>query len=515
MSMLWEKGLPLDAAIHRFTVGDDPGLDQRLLCFDALGSAAHARMLAHVGLLAPRDAQALVNLLADISVRARQGEIVISAAQEDSHTAIEMLLTARLGEAGKRIHLGRSRNDQVILALRLYMRAALLGIGSQAAELAQGFLAVARRHAADVMPGYTHLRPAMPSSFGLWAGAFAAGLAEELQALQALYARLDRCPLGAAAGFGVPLPLDREYTAKLLGFAAVQVNPVDVMNSRGRHELALVNGLASLGLVLEKFLWDVALYSMPEFGFLSLPDAFTTGSSIMPQKRNPDVVELARGRCRELRGHAAMLQQLAAGLPSNYHRDLQLLKAPLFAALDSARSLLDVLIRLANPDVVELARGRCRELRGHAAMLQQLAAGLPSNYHRDLQLLKAPLFAALDSARSLLDVLIRLVPALQINTERARAACGDELYAAHEACRMAQSGTPFRDAYQEVARQVQAGSFKPDRAALSATHLGGVGHPGFDLMASELTAAEQWLAGTRTHLERCEENVWHKRIGGE
>ncbi len=453
MSMLWEKGLPLDAAIHRFTVGDDPGLDQRLLCFDALGSAAHARMLAHVRLLAPQDAQALVDLLADISARARQGEIVISAAQEDSHTAIEMLLTARLGEAGKRIHLGRSRNDQVILALRLYMRTALLDIGSQAAELAQGFLAVARRHAADIMPGYTHLRPAMPSSFGLWAGAFAAGLTEELQALQAVYARLDRCPLGAAAGFGVPLPLDREYTAKLLGFAAVQVNPVDVMNSRGRHELALVNGLASLGLVLEKFLWDVALYSMPEFGFVSLPDAFTTGSSIMPQKRNPDVVELARGRCRELRGHAAMLQQLAAGLPSNYHRDLQLLKAPLFEALDSARDLLDVLIRL--------------------------------------------------------------VPALRINAERARAACGDDLYAAHEACSLAQSGTPFRDAYKEVARQIQAGSFKPDRAALSATHLGGAGHPGFDLMAGELKAAEQWLAGTRAHLEGCEENVWHKRSGGE
>ena len=343
-AQIWSKGLPLDAAVHRFTVGEDPDMDVVLLPYDAAGSAAHARMLAHVGLLPAKDAEALVGKLAAIAKRAREGSIRISPEQEDAHTVIEGLLTAELGDAGKRIHLGRSRNDQVILALRLYMRDALLGISTQMAHLAQEFSAFAHAHAAEPMPGYTHLRRAMPSSFGLWAAAFAAGLAEELQALQALYARLDRCPLGAAAGFGVPLPIDREYTAKLLGFSAVQVNPVDVQNSRGRHELALLNGLASVGLVMEKFLWDVALYSMPEFGFLRLPDAFTTGSSIMPQKRNPDVVELARGRCRELRGYAAMLQEIAAGLPSNYHRDLQLLKKPLFGAVASAWSWLDVLM---------------------------------------------------------------------------------------------------------------------------------------------------------------------------
>ncbi|MHB8425277.1 MAG: argininosuccinate lyase [Gammaproteobacteria bacterium] len=450
---LWEKGLPLDEAIHRFTVGDDPELDGRLLPFDALGSAAHARMLAHAGLLPAADAQALVEQLSVIAARARNGEISITPAQEDCHTVIEVRLTEQLGEAGKRVHLGRSRNDQVILALRLYMRDTLLGIATQTAELARCFMTFARKHAQQALPGYTHLRQAMPSTFGLWAGAFAAGLGEELQALRAVYARLDRCPLGAAAGFGVPLPLDREYTAKLLGFSGVQTSPTDVMNSRGRHELALVNTLASVGLVLEKFLWDVALYSMPEFGFLVLPDAFTTGSSIMPQKRNPDVVELARGRCRELRGHAAMLQELAGGLPSSYHRDLQLLKKPVFAAADTAHGLLDVLIRL--------------------------------------------------------------VPILQINAGRACAACGDELYAAQEACRLTQAGMPFRDAYKEVARRIQAGTFKPDRAALTAAHLGGTGHPGFDFMESEIEAAEQWVAKTCEHLKHGEENVWHTQIGGE
>ena len=449
---LWEKGLPMDAVMHRFSVGDDPELDKRLLSFDALGSAAHARMLAHTNLMPTIDAQALVGALAGIAERAHRGEICISTEQEDCHTAIEMLLTEKLGDTGKSIHLGRSRNDQVILALRLYMRDALLSISAQTAELVNAFIKFARAHADESMPGYTHLRRAMPSSFGLWAGAFAAGLVEELQALQAVYTRLDRCPLGAAAGFGVPLPLDREYLAGLLGFSGVQISPADVMNSRGRHELALVNGLASIGLVLEKFLWDVALYSMPEFGFLDLPDAFTTGSSIMPQKHNPDVVELARARCRELRGHVAMLQELAGGLPSSYHRDFQLLKKPLFAALDTAHELLAVLLRL--------------------------------------------------------------VPGLKVNAERARVACGDELYAAHEATRLAQQGLPFRDAYKRVAQQLQDGTFKPDRKALKSTHSGGLGNLGLGSIADECKQAEIWVIATRAHIEKCENEIWHKKIGG-
>jgi len=452
-AQLWAKGLPLDEAIHRFTVGDDPELDVRLLVHDALGSAAHARMLAYSGLLSKDDAAALVKALANIARRARLNGLSIAKEQEDAHTAIEAMLTAELGDAGKRIHLGRSRNDQVILALRLYMREALLDTALRTAALARNFVVFAKAHADEAMPGYTHLRRAMPSSFGMWGTAFAAGLTEELQAMQALYARLDRCPLGAAAGFGVPLPIDREYTAKLLGFSAVQISPVDVQNSRGRHELALLNAFASVGLGMEKFLWDVSLYSMQEFGFLKLPDAFTTGSSIMPQKRNPDVVELARGRCRELRGYAAMVQELASGLPSNYHRDLQLLKKPLFGAVGSMRSWLDVLIAL--------------------------------------------------------------VPALEVDAAKAAAACSDDMYGAHQAYVLVQEGMPFRDAYQQVAKQLESGGFKPDRAALTATHLGGAGNLGLGHIEAELSATEHWLAATRERLAAAERYVWNTDIEGK
>lgn len=446
-AQLWSKGLPLDEAIHRFTVADDPELDVQLLVHDALGSAAHARMLARAGLLSQSDADALLTALAGIARKARAGQVRIAREQEDAHTAIEAMLTAELGDAGKRIHLARSRNDQVILALRLYMREALLDITDKAVALAGNFLEFARAHADEAMPGYTHLRRAMPSSFGLWGAAFAAGLAEELQAMQALYVRLDRCPLGAAAGFGVPLPIQREYTAYLLGFTSVQVSPVDVMNSRGRHELALLNQFTSIGLVMEKFLWDLSLYSMQEFGFVRLPDAFTTGSSIMPQKRNPDVVELARGRCRELRGYAATLQELASGLPSNYHRDYQLLKKPLFSAVDSVKQWLDVLIAL--------------------------------------------------------------VPALEVDTTKAAAACSDDIYAAHQAYVLAQQGLPFRDAYRQVAKELGSGAFEPDRKALVATHLGGAGNLGLDAIAHDIAAVSQWSEQIRARLATAEKNLWN------
>ena len=444
-AQLWAKGLPLDQAIHRFTVGDDPMLDAALLTHDALGSAAHARMLARAGLLPQAEAQTLVAALAAIARRSKQGKLAIAPEQEDAHTAIEQWLTAELGDAGKRIHLGRSRNDQVQLALRLYMREALLDTLTRTTMLAHAFATFSRAHAGEAMPGYTHLRHAMPSSFGQWAAAFAAGLVEELQAMQAVYARLDRCPLGAAAGFGAPLPLDREYTAKLLGFSAIQHSPVDVMNSRGRHELALLNSFASIGLVMEKFLWDVALYSTVEFGFLKLPDAFTTGSSIMPQKRNPDVVELARGRCRELRGYAAMMQDLAAGLPSNYHRDMQLLKKPLFAAVAAVQGWLDVLIAL--------------------------------------------------------------VPALELDAAKAAAACDDELYAAAEASHLAEQGMPFRDAYRKVAVAIQAGHFKPGRKDVTA-------ELGLEPVEADLRQQEEWLARTRARLATCEKDLWESPVEG-
>ncbi len=443
---LWAKDLPLDVAIHRFTVGEDPDTDLTLLPWDCLGSAAHAKMLTAAGLLAPADAAALIRGLNRIANLARQNAFPIPPHLEDGHTAIEAELTRSLGAVGQRIHLGRSRNDQVILALRLYLRDTLLRLGLRVSDLAAAFLAFAQGNQDVPLPGYTHLRRAMPSTFGLWAAAFAEGLLEELEALQSVYQRLDRCPLGSAAGFGVPLPINRELTAQLLGFSKVQRSPIDVQNSRGRHETALLQWAASAGGILEKFLWDVSFYSTEEFGFLKLPDAFTTGSSIMPQKKNPDVVELARGRCRELRGTAGLVDQIGSGLPSSYHRDLQLLKRPVILGLRQADELFGVLVRL--------------------------------------------------------------VPALQVNAQATTAASTDELYAAHQAYVYVQEGLPFREAYRKVAQQLQEGTFAPDRAALTATHLGGAGNLGLAELAAELAAARTWIeAKHRIHTE-AEAALW-------
>jgi len=444
--LLWAKGLPLDAEIHRFTVDEDPLLDPALLPWDIIGSAAHVHMLARTGLLAADDATALITGLKALHGEALAGALPIRPDQEDGHTALEQALVQRVGAAGRRVHLARSRNDQVILAVRLYLRDALIRTGRQLAELATHFAAFAGRHLDDALPGYTHMRRAMPSSVAQWALAFAEGLNEELEALEGLYRRLDRCPLGAAAGFGVPLAIDREYTARMLGFRRVQRNPVDVNNSRGRHELAVLQWLASVAGVLEKYLWDLALFSTEEYGFMQLPDAFTTGSSIMPQKRNPDVVELARGRCRELRGLAGQVEQLTGGLPSSYHRDSQLLKAPL--------------------------------LRG------------------------------VSRAGELFQVMNRLVPAVRVNRDRMTAACGDELYAAHEASRRAANGASFRDAYGEVAGEILSGRFNPDRETLAGGHTGSPQYLGISALDAELAARREWLAHLAQRQSRTLAELW-------
>lgn len=435
-AQLWANGLPLDEVIHRFTVGDDPVQDLCLAPFDAIGSAAHAWMLASVGLLELADAKALIVELKTIRDMSKVGAFTIAPEQEDCHTAIEAHLTERRGEAGRRIHLGRSRNDQVILALRLFYRNALLDIGDGISALAQAFLDFSAANQHVRMPGYTHLRRAMPSTFGLWGAAFAEALLEELEALKALQARLDKCPLGSAAGFGVPLPLDRSFTAELLGFSTVQRSVVDVQNSRGRHELAILHWLTSVAFAVEKALWDISLYTMDEFGFLSLLDAFTTGSSIMPQKRNPDVVELLRGRMGELRGLAHQVEQIAVGLPSNYHRDLQLLKKPMFAAMANGAEAFSILTQV--------------------------------------------------------------IQGLSVNAERAGTACSDELYAAQQAFDLVRQGLSFREAYKAVGRQIQAGEFRPDRDALAATHVGSSAELGLDQTQAELDGQSAWIQEKRS-----------------
>lgn len=430
-AQLWSKNLPLDEALHRFTVGEDPQTDRALLPWDAVASAAHARVLEAAGHLSSADVALLLPALQQLHGLALAGGLTILPEQEDAHTALEAALVARCGEAGKRIHLCRSRNDQVILAQRLFLRDRLAILGRGLISTAEAFLAFARRFEEVRLPGMTHLRAAMPSSFGLWGTSMAEGLLEEAQALETLLDRLDRCPGGAAAGFGTPLAYDRELLAWLLGFKGVQRSPLDVINSRGRHEAAAAAWVAGAGLVLEKALWDLALWSMPEFGFVQLPDAFTTGSSIMPQKRNPDVVELGRATCRKLRGSAGLVMELAGGLPSSYHRDQQLLKAPTFALL---------------------------------ADLDALLAVLPT-----------------------------LVTGLRVDATRSREACPPELAAAHEASLMAAEGLPFRDAYREVARQLADGTFSPRDAAPVAADLDGPTRDAARLRASLDTRNAQWV----------------------
>jgi argininosuccinate lyase len=380
---LWDKAASSDSAfdalLHRFTVGDDPILDVQLLPFDCIASAAHARMLMQCGHLSREQCAQLLRELAALHHRARVCELPISQAEEDGHTALENALTKSLGDSGKRIHLGRSRNDQVLVATRLWMKAQVFALQNKLSATVDALLSVSRAQLGAFLPGYTHLQLAMPSSISMWLQGFAAGLLEELEASFALLTRIDRNPLGAAAGFGTGLALDRELTTTLLGFKQTQLPATDCINSRGRHEQALLDAGAQIALTLEKMLWDLSLYTTQEFAFVKLPDGFTTGSSIMPQKRNPDVVELARAQCRALRGFADAHRQIVSGLPSSYHRDLQLSKSPLFTGVERLQTLLSIVPRLISGlqfDQARIALANRNELYATQAAYDLVASGM-------------------------------------------------------------------------------------------------------------------------------------------
>jgi argininosuccinate lyase len=346
MSRLWEKpgGAPLDERVLRYTAGEDHRLDARLVPYDVRASIAHAEMLGEGGLLAPAEVAAIREGLAALGDSHAAGEWQIELGDEDVHTALENRLTAAIGEAGARLHLGRSRNDQVLAALRLYMRDEVTALAAGARAVAAALDELAAREAATPLPGYTHQQPAMPSSVPLWAGGFAAELRDDAAGLAACLRRIDLNPLGSAAGYGVPLlPVDRESTRRRLGFAAVQQPVTAVQLSRGKAEAQVLFEVALTQQDLGRLAADLVLWSSRELGFVTLPEEMTTGSSIMPQKRNPDVFELVRGRTAT--AQACLLEALAitAKLPSGYHRDLQLLKAPLFRGLDLARDTLEIM----------------------------------------------------------------------------------------------------------------------------------------------------------------------------
>ncbi|MCA9244044.1 MAG: hypothetical protein KDA32_08830 [Phycisphaerales bacterium] len=403
MKRLWDKGAGIDEVVHHFTVGDDPILDRELLYWDCIGSAAHARGLVTAGLLDEKQCGDLLAALHDLAELAQRGELTIPPELEDGHTLIESELEKRIGEAGRRIHAGRSRNDQIATAMRLWMRSATL----EMLDALSTFMTALRGRIADdgdtPVPGFTHMQPAMPSSVGQWLHAlFEAGL-EQMRAGLDLLSRLDSCPLGTGAGFGVSLNLDRAHTAELLGFSGPQRSPIDVQNSRGRKERYFVRVAVDVGALIEKLACDCMLLFSPPLALIGLPDEFTTGSSIMPQKRNPDVLELMRAR------GAAM------------------------------RSL--------------------------ETELNWVTAKLPSSYHRDLQLTKRPTLRAANEALGLLDVATRVVLAFTLNHDRLRDAMIPELYATEAAFELVRGGTPFRDAYREVAARIKAGALKaPARA---------------------------------------------------
>jgi argininosuccinate lyase len=344
MARLWDKGLPLDERILRFTAGEDHRLDERLVEYDVRASIAHARMLEQQQLLTPADCTAICVGLEALAAAHAAGEWSIELADEDVHSALERRLTERIGEAGGRVHLGRSRNDQVLVALRLYLRDATAALATGTGDVVAALERVATEQGSVALPGYTHMQPAMPSSVALWARGFGAELADDRAALLRVRNRTELNPLGSAAGYGVPnLPLDREATRAALGFERTQEPVTAVQLSRGKAEAALVFEIAVLLGDLGRLAADLLLFYTSEFAYVALPAAMTTGSSIMPQKRNPDVFELVRGAQATAAGALQEILGITAKLTSGYHRDLQRLKAPLFRSIDLATDVLAIM----------------------------------------------------------------------------------------------------------------------------------------------------------------------------
>jgi argininosuccinate lyase len=363
VSRLWDKGLPLDERVLRYTAGEDHLLDARLVPYDVRGSIAHAEMLAATRLISDEDCAAIRDGLQSLEERFAAGEWHISLDDEDAHTALESRLTADIGPAGGRLHLGRSRNDQVLTALRLYLRDAALDLAARVEKLQSSVAALADRQGDVAIPGYTHMQHAMPSSVALWCGGFEEGFADAANGLRTVHKRINKNPLGSAAGYGTPgLPLDREMTTEKLEFATTQSPVTAVQLSRGKAESALLFEITLLMQDLSRMASDLLLFYTQEFAYVSLAADLTTGSSIMPQKRNPDVLELLRASSATAQACLDESLMITAKLPSGYHRDLQRLKSPLFRSIDLAIDSVDIMAYLLEgleflPENIELDDG--------------------------------------------------------------------------------------------------------------------------------------------------------------
>ncbi|HEX3079336.1 MAG TPA: argininosuccinate lyase [Puia sp.] len=340
---LWEKkGSDINAQIEKFTVGRDPEFDMVLAKYDVQGSIAHAKMLESVKMLSEEDAAAILEELKNIETEINQGSFRIEEGVEDVHSQIELNLTRKIGEAGKKIHSGRSRNDQIAVDIKLFLRAEIQALKSAVKELFDLLISLSHQYKEDLLPGYTHLQIAMPSSFGLWFGAYAESLVDDLEILSAAYQVVNKNPLGSGAGYGSSFPLNRKLTTDLLEFNSLHYNVVYAQMSRGKTEKLASFGLATIAATLSRLAMDACLYMNQNFGFISFPDELTTGSSIMPHKKNPDVFELIRARCNRIQSVPNELTLLMNNLPSGYHRDMQLTKEILFPAIEDLKNCIDM-----------------------------------------------------------------------------------------------------------------------------------------------------------------------------
>lgn len=413
MPKLWDKGFEINADIERYTVGHDRELDLYLAQDDVLGSMAHVTMLASIGLIGKDELPTLLTELKDIYRQALKGDFVIEEGIEDVHSQVELMLTRRLGETGKKIHSGRSRNDQVLVDLKLFTRRQLRNIVNDVIELFDALQEQSERYKDILMPGYTHLQVAMPSSFGLWFGAYAESLVDDMMMLHAAYRQANRNPLGSAAGYGSSFPLDRAMTTRLLGFESMDYNVVYAQMCRGKMERNVAYALASVAGTVAKMAYDACLFNSQNFNFVKLPRECTTGSSIMPHKKNPDVFELTRAKCNKLQSLPQQIMLIMNNLPSGYFRDLQIIKEVFLPAFEELSDCLRM-----------------------------------STY---------------------------IVRRMEVNKDILNDTRYDLMFSVEKVNRLVVDGTPFRDAYKQVGLDIEAGRFVPDKEVRH-THEGSIGN---------------------------------------
>lgn len=421
---LWQKNSTIDDLFERFTIGDDPELDLYIAEFDVIGSIAHVKMLEKVGLLKKEESAKIVGGLNDIRKDIQTGSFSISKGVEDCHSEIEFRLTQKLGDLGKKVHSGRSRNDQVLTALKLFARSGILNTAILIKELFQILQSKSEAYKNVLMPGYTHMQVAMPSSFGLWFGAYAESLSDDLNQLKSAYEFVNRSPLGSAAGYGSSFPLDRDYSAELMGFDGLNVNSVYAQMNRGKMEKIVSHSIALVASTLARWSMDVILYMGQDFSFLEIDQKYTTGSSIMPHKNNPDGFELVRAKCNQLQSLPLEIGMITTNLPTGYHRDFQQLKQHFIPAFQTIQ------------DCLEITRHMTESIRVRDSILDD------SRY--------------------------------------------DLLFTVEKVNKLVAEGVPFRDAYKKVSQLIREGEYVPDRD-IRHVHTGSIGNPGIERIRDDFT----------------------------